>query len=209
MTDPNASITTPMSTEEWTTNPFMWTTNSFTRNFNPSTTTGNKTFIEKTKSPADGSRIGDILTFTRLPDGTLNKHKARLCAHGGMQQWGVNYWESYAPVVNWVSVHSFSLWLSWQVLRRRHLSLCLLFLRKILTLLYTWNSRLVCHMTGSIKIGNMCYLFCLVRILLSRPSGCSLILFLRKATDRHVPSPFQDFYYYFVLFRATSIEEVS
>eukprot|EP00956_Cyclotella_meneghiniana_P017113 scaffold27601_cov69-Cyclotella_meneghiniana.AAC.2 len=99
MTDPNASITTPMSTEEWTTNPFMWTTNSFTRNFNPSTTTGNKTFIEKTKSPADGSRIGDILTFTRLPDGTLNKHKARLCAHGGMQQWGVNYWESYAPVL--------------------------------------------------------------------------------------------------------------
>jgi hypothetical protein len=25
------------------------------------------------------------------PDGTLNKHKARLCAHGGMQQWGVSY----------------------------------------------------------------------------------------------------------------------
>ena len=104
MTDPNASITTPMSTEEWTTNPFMWTTNSFTRNFNPSTTTGNKTFIEKTKSPADGSRIGDILTFTRLPDGTLNKHKARLCAHGGMQQWGDNYWETYSPVVNMLSV---------------------------------------------------------------------------------------------------------
>jgi hypothetical protein len=25
------------------------------------------------------------------PDGTLVKHKARLCAHGGMQQWGANY----------------------------------------------------------------------------------------------------------------------
>ena len=24
----------------------------------------------------------------RYPDGTLNKHKARLCAHGGQQQWG-------------------------------------------------------------------------------------------------------------------------
>ena len=34
----------------------------------------------------------------------INKHKARLCAHGGMQQWGVNYWETYAPVVNWISV---------------------------------------------------------------------------------------------------------
>ena len=40
----------------------------------------------------------------RYPDGTLNKHKARLCAHGGMQTWGTNYWETYAPVVNWASV---------------------------------------------------------------------------------------------------------
>lgn len=40
----------------------------------------------------------------RHPDGSLNKHKARLCAHGGMQQWGVNYWETFSPVVNWMSV---------------------------------------------------------------------------------------------------------
>ena len=40
----------------------------------------------------------------RYLDGTLNRHKARLCAHGGHQQRGVNYWETYAPVVNWVSV---------------------------------------------------------------------------------------------------------
>ena len=40
----------------------------------------------------------------RFPDGTLNKHNARLCAHGGQQQWGINYWETYAPVVNWISV---------------------------------------------------------------------------------------------------------
>ena len=32
------------------------------------------------------------------------KHKARLNAHGGMQRWGVDYWETYAPVVNWISV---------------------------------------------------------------------------------------------------------
>ena len=38
------------------------------------------------------------------PDGTLNKHNARLCAHGGMQMWGQNYWETYAPVVNWASI---------------------------------------------------------------------------------------------------------
>ena len=27
-----------------------------------------------------------------------------MCAHGGQQQWGIDYWETYAPVVNWVSV---------------------------------------------------------------------------------------------------------
>jgi hypothetical protein len=47
-----------------------------------------------------------IWSFKRkqYPDGTLNKHKARLCAHGGMQTWGQNYWETHAPVVNWASV---------------------------------------------------------------------------------------------------------
>ena len=34
------------------------------------------------------------------------KYKARLCAHGGIQRWGVNYWETYAPVVNWISVRT-------------------------------------------------------------------------------------------------------
>ena len=42
----------------------------------------------------------------RFQNGTLMKHKARLCAHGGMQQCGVNYWETHAPVVSWISVRS-------------------------------------------------------------------------------------------------------
>ena len=40
----------------------------------------------------------------RNPDGTITKHKARLCCHGGQQQWGVNYWDTYAPVVTWSSI---------------------------------------------------------------------------------------------------------
>ena len=32
------------------------------------------------------------------------KYKARLCAHGGQQKLGVNYWETYSPVVNWINV---------------------------------------------------------------------------------------------------------
>ncbi len=60
------------------------------------------------------STIGDHKTILsiwsfkrkRYPSGLINKWKARLCAHGGMQQWGVNYWETYAPVVNWISVRT-------------------------------------------------------------------------------------------------------
>eukprot|EP00957_Ditylum_brightwellii_P076634 5825332-Ditylum_brightwellii.AAC.1 len=33
-------------------------------------------------------------------DGSLAKYKARLCCHGSQQQWGVNYYETYAPVVS-------------------------------------------------------------------------------------------------------------
>ena len=40
----------------------------------------------------------------RHPDGSLNKYKARLCCHGGQQQWGINYWDTYAPVVSWSSI---------------------------------------------------------------------------------------------------------
>ena len=40
----------------------------------------------------------------RKPDGTLDKYKARLCCHGGQQEWGINYWDTYAPVVSWSSV---------------------------------------------------------------------------------------------------------
>ena len=40
----------------------------------------------------------------RYPDGRIMKYKARLCAHGGQQKLGVNYWETYSPVVNWISV---------------------------------------------------------------------------------------------------------
>eukprot|EP00957_Ditylum_brightwellii_P122357 9331467-Ditylum_brightwellii.AAC.1 len=37
-------------------------------------------------------------------DGSLAKYKARLCCHGGQQQWGVNFYETYTPVVSWAAV---------------------------------------------------------------------------------------------------------
>ena len=50
--------------------------------------------------------IMEIWSFKRkqYPDGTLNKHKAILCAHGGQQQWDISYWDTYAPFLNWVSI---------------------------------------------------------------------------------------------------------
>ena len=36
--------------------------------------------------------------------GCMKKYKGRLCAHGGQQEYGVNYWETYYPVVNWMGV---------------------------------------------------------------------------------------------------------
>jgi hypothetical protein len=56
--------------------------------------------------PENTKTIMSIWRFKRkrFPDGMLNKHKARLCTHGHMQTWGTNYWDTYAPVVNWASV---------------------------------------------------------------------------------------------------------
>ena len=52
--------------------------------------------------PAGAKIILSIWSFKhkRLPDGQINKHKARICAHGGMKSWGVDYWKIYALVVN-------------------------------------------------------------------------------------------------------------
>ena len=36
--------------------------------------------------------------------GKVTKYKAIICAHIGMQEKGINYWETYAPVVKWMSV---------------------------------------------------------------------------------------------------------
>jgi hypothetical protein len=49
--------------------------------------------VRRTSIPQGHKTIQAIWSFKqkRFPDGTLNKHKARLCVHGSMQQWGVPY----------------------------------------------------------------------------------------------------------------------
>ena len=52
--------------------------------------------------------IMSIWSFKRkiVPYGGLIKHNSCMCSHIFMQQWGVNYWENYFPVVNWMSVRA-------------------------------------------------------------------------------------------------------
>ena len=63
--------------------------------------------IDRSTIPKGARPILSIWSFKqkRFPDGRIMKYKARLCAHGGMQ-WGVDYWETYSPVVNWISVRA-------------------------------------------------------------------------------------------------------
>ena len=53
----------------------------------------------------------------RYPDGRFIKHKSRLCSHGVMHKWVVNYMDTYSPVFNWLSVSSM---LALSILRELH-----------------------------------------------------------------------------------------
>jgi hypothetical protein len=39
----------------------------------------------------------------RLLTNEIYKHKARLNIHGGQQQYGINFWDTFAPVVRWAT----------------------------------------------------------------------------------------------------------
>eukprot|EP00957_Ditylum_brightwellii_P137482 10482008-Ditylum_brightwellii.AAC.1 len=72
------------------------------------------TLMKCTEVPPDKLVNGKVKTIMsiwsfkrkRFPSGELNNHKAWLCAHGSMQQWGVDFWEMYSPFVNWITVRT-------------------------------------------------------------------------------------------------------
>jgi hypothetical protein len=45
-----------------------------------------------------------VFKLKRYPDGSLSKYKARSCAGGHRQIEGVDFFETFAPVVNWTTV---------------------------------------------------------------------------------------------------------
>ena len=62
--------------------------------------------VVKQSKAGDPKTIIAIWLFKRkqLPNGTIARYKACLCAHGRMPKWGVNYQETFSLVVNWMSI---------------------------------------------------------------------------------------------------------
>ena len=44
------------------------------------------------------------LKIKRYPDGSIKKFKARFCVRGFEQRYGIDYFDTYAPVVSWTTV---------------------------------------------------------------------------------------------------------
>ena len=58
----------------------------------------------------DPETMPDVIRSTwafkckRFPDGQIKKFKARFCACGDMQLEGIDFFETYAPVVQWTTI---------------------------------------------------------------------------------------------------------
>ena len=77
---------------------------------------------EKQNVPAGHKILSAIWAFKRkrrIDTRAVYKHKARINVHGGQQTYGVNYWETFSPVVNWFSIR----------------------LTLVLSLIYQWKTR--------------------------------------------------------------------
>ena len=50
--------------------------------------------------------VNAVWAFKRKRDllGNITKYRARLNVHGGQTKEGIHYWDSYAPVVHWLTV---------------------------------------------------------------------------------------------------------
>eukprot|EP00957_Ditylum_brightwellii_P015195 1144649-Ditylum_brightwellii.AAC.1 len=75
----------------------------------------------------------------RYPSGLLVRHKAWLCANGGMQKRGLNFWEIYSPDVNWITVRTLLAIATIHKLPTKCINLCLPFHKPCLILMSSWS----------------------------------------------------------------------
>ena len=62
--------------------------------------------VPKDKNGKDRTILKGTWAFKlkRLPDGTPSKYKARYCCRGDLQTHGVDYFETFAPVISWSTI---------------------------------------------------------------------------------------------------------
>jgi hypothetical protein len=71
------------------------------------TENGNWIIVSKKDVPKDNKILPAVWAMRRkrrITTGEVYKWKARLNIHGGKQEYGVNYWETYAPVISWTTI---------------------------------------------------------------------------------------------------------
>ena len=64
-------------------------------------------FVPREKVIKEGKRAIDstwAFRRKRYPDGRVNKLKARLCIRGDQQQEGIDFFDTYSPVVSWSTI---------------------------------------------------------------------------------------------------------
>jgi hypothetical protein len=67
----------------------------------------NWTLKKRSEVPDDAQIVPSVWSMWHKHDLTTNQvksHKARLNLHGGKQIYGMNYFETYAPVVTWFAI---------------------------------------------------------------------------------------------------------
>ena len=67
----------------------------------------NWTLKKRNEVPDDAQIVPSVWSMRRKHDVTTNQaksHKARLNLRGGKQVYGMNYFETYAPVVTWFAI---------------------------------------------------------------------------------------------------------
>jgi len=63
--------------------------------------------MDELKALPFGTRLLNVIWSyhcKRQPDITLYKNKSRICVDGSQQQYGIDYWNTYAPVVQWSTI---------------------------------------------------------------------------------------------------------
>ena len=60
-----------------------------------------------TTLPPGKKAIGSkwIFKLKTLPDGSLDRYKARLMDKGFHQKWGLDFWETFSPVIKSTTIH--------------------------------------------------------------------------------------------------------